>query len=68
MRILYSPNDISKITLKPEWYLENNHPTDWEFSILLMVLQKITSNPEWYLENNHPAVSESSIQLMIFQT
>jgi len=42
MRILYSPNDISKITLKTEWNLENkNQPsessqlTSWYFKVNL---------------------------------
>ena len=40
VRVLCSPHDISKITSKPEWYLENNYHSEWYFSILLIVFLK----------------------------
>jgi len=67
MTFLYSPYDIWKITSKPEWYLENNLPSKWQFSIHLTILQNITSKPEWYLENYHPSEWHLSIHLMKFE-
>ena len=64
--ILYSPYNIWKITSKPEWYLENNLPTEWGFSIYLKKFQN-NQKPEWYLENNHPSEWQFSIHLMIFE-
>jgi len=44
MAVLYSPYDIWKITTKPKWYLENNHLSEWEFSIHLIILEKKPPN------------------------
>ena len=67
MTLLYSPYDIWKITSKPEWYLENNHQSEWQFSYSPYDIWKLTSEPENYLENNHPSEWLFSILLMIFE-
>ena len=67
MTVLCLPYDIWKITSKPECYLQNNHPSEWQFSIHLTIFEKITSKPECYSENNHPSECQFSIHLMIFE-
>ena len=67
MTVLYSPYDIWKLTSKPEWHLENNHPSEWQFSIHLIIFEKVISKHEWYLENDHPSKWVFSIHRMVFQ-
>ena len=45
MTFFYSPYDIWKITLKPEWYLQNNHSPEWKFSFNLMIFEKLPQIP-----------------------
>ena len=40
MTFQYSPYGIWKITLKTEWYLDNNHPSEWQFSIHINIFEK----------------------------
>ena len=67
MKVLYSPYDIWKITSKPEWYLDNNHPSELTVLYSPYDIWKISSKPEWYLENNLPSEWLFTIHLTIFQ-
>ena len=67
MTFLCSPYYIWKTTSEPEWYLENNHPSEWQILYSSYYICKITSKPECYLENNHPSEWQFSIYLLIFE-
>jgi len=63
MTVLYSPYDILERTSKPECYLENNHTSEWQFSIQLMIFEKLPPNPNGTEKINLPPNDSSLFTL-----
>ena len=67
MTVLYTPYDIWKNNLKPECYLENNHPSECQFSILLMIFEKLPQNPNDTYKITSPPNDSSLFNLLYFK-